>query len=61
MDQLVERLIPDFSSGHDLTVPEFEPRIGLWADSTEPAWDSLSPSLSLSAPPLLALSFSLPK
>ena len=33
-------------------VREFEPRIGLCADSAESAWDSLSPSLS--APPQLA-------
>ena len=33
------------------------PRIGLCADSAEPAWDSLSPSLS--APPPLTLSLSL--
>ena len=26
----------DFSSGHDLTVCEFEPRVGLCADSSEP-------------------------
>ena len=26
----------DFGSGHDLTVREFEPRVGLWADSSEP-------------------------
>ena len=36
---------------------EFEPHIGLHGDSAEPAWDSLSPSLS--APPPLALSVSL--
>ena len=47
----------DFGSGHDLTVREMEPRVKLYADSVEPAWDSLSPSLS--APPLLALSLSL--
>ena len=34
-----------FGSGHDLTVSGFEPLIGLCTDSTEPAWDSLSPSL----------------
>ena len=27
---------PDFSSGHDLTVREFKPRVGLCADSSEP-------------------------
>ena len=32
----------DFGSGHDLTVCEFEPHIGLSADGTESAWDSLS-------------------
>ena len=33
---------------HDLTVGEIEPHVGLCADSAEPAWDSFSPSLSLS-------------
>ena len=37
-----------FCSGHDLMVCEFEP---FHTDSVEPAWDSLSPSLS--APPSL--------
>ena len=32
-----------FGSGHDLTVRELEPRIGLRVDSVEPAWDSLPP------------------
>ena len=52
--QLVKRLTLDSGSGHDLTDCEFEPRTGLCADSTEPAWDPLSFSLSLclSAPPL---------
>ena len=36
---------PDFGSGHDLEVPETEPCITLCADSTDPAWDSLSLSL----------------
>ena len=35
----------DFSSGHDLTVCEIEPCVGLCTDSMEPVWDSLSPSL----------------
>ena len=34
-----------FRSGRDLTVCEFEPRVGLHTDSAEPAWDALSPSL----------------
>ena len=38
---------PDFGSGHDLTVCEFKPHIGLCTDSAEPAWDSLSPTTSL--------------
>ena len=37
-----------------LIVRKFEPHIGLCADSMEPAWNPLSPSLS--APPLLMLS-----
>ena len=55
----VERLTLDFRSGHDLTVSEFEPQVGFWADSMEPAGDSLSPSFF--APPLLAHSHSLSK
>ena len=31
----------DFGSGHDLTVREIEPCMGLCADGVEPAWDSL--------------------
>ena len=53
MAQSVKHPTPDFSSGHDLTVRGFEPCISLCTNSAEPAWDSLSPSLS--APPLLAL------
>ena len=56
MAQSVERPPLGFRSDHDLTAREIEPDIGLRADSVEPAWDSLSPSLS--APPLLALSLS---
>ena len=41
--QSVKRQTPDFGSGHDLTVREFEPRVELCADSVGPAWDSLSP------------------
>ena len=57
--QSVEHLALDFSSGHglkDLHVHIFKSRIGLFADNVEPAWDSLSLLLSLSAPPLLTLS-----
>ena len=54
MAQSVKHLTLDFNSGHDLMVCEFKAHIRLHADSTEPAWDLLSPSLS--APPPLALS-----
>ena len=37
-------------TGHDLTVHGIKPHIRLCADSMEPAWDSLSPSLSLPFP-----------
>ena len=47
----VKCLTFDFGSGHDLTVCEFEPRIGFCSIRAEPAWDSLSPCLS-AAPPL---------
>ena len=33
-------LSPDFGSGHDLRVRGFEARVGLCADSADPAWDS---------------------
>ena len=46
MAQLVECLTLDFEPGYDLMVRELKPHIGLCADSTESAWDSLSPSLS---------------
>ena len=49
----VKRLTLDFGSGHDLTVHELESHVGLCADSVEPAWDSLSPSLRPS--PVLVL------
>ena len=49
----------NFSSGHDLTVPEFEPCIGLCAVSAEPALDPLTPSLSAPHPFACSLSPSL--
>ena len=52
MTQSIEHLTLGFHSGHDLMICGTEPRIGLQADSVEPAWDFLS--FSLSAPPLLA-------
>ena len=42
MAQPVKGLTLDLSSGHGPTVHEFEPCIGLRADSVETAWDSLS-------------------
>ena len=36
-----------FISGRDLIVHGFEPCIRLCADTMEPAWDSLSPSVSV--------------
>ena len=53
--QSVKQPTLDFSSSNDLTVCEFEPHIELCADITEPAWDSVSLSLS-ALPHLLALS-----
>ena len=57
--QSVERPTLGLGSGHHLMVRGFKPHIGLRADSVEPAWDSLSPSLSV--PPRLTLSVSLSK
>ena len=49
----------DFVSHHDLMVHEFKPHTGFWAESTESAWDSLSPSLF--AAPVFMLSLFLSK
>ena len=46
MVQPVKRPTLGVGSGHDLTVREFESLVRLCADSAEPAWDSLSVSLS---------------
>ena len=59
MVQPVKRPTLGVGSGHDLTVREFESLVRLCADSAEPAWDSLSSSLS--APPLLMLSLKISK
>ena len=56
MAQWVKHLTLDLDAGSNLAVCEFEPRVGLCADSVEPAWDSVS--LSLSVPPLPVLSLS---
>ena len=55
--QLVKPLTLGFVSGHDLTVQEFRPHIGLYTGNAEPAWDFLS--LPLSAPPPLTLRLAL--
>ena len=52
--QLVKHPTHDFGSRRDLTVHGIQPHVGLCADGVEPAWDSVSPSLS--APPPFALS-----
>ena len=57
--QSVKRPTFDFGSGHDITVRELEPHVGLHAVRVEPAWDSLS--LPLSGPPLFVLSLSVNK
>ena len=44
--QWVEHPTLDFGSGHDLTVHGIEPQVGLHADNREPAWDSVSASVS---------------
>ena len=48
-----------FGSGHDLTVREFEPRIGLSAVRVQPASDPRSLPLSLPLPSLFPFSLSL--
>ena len=53
--------VSDFSSGHDLTVHELEPRDGLCADSSEPGACFGFCVSSLSAPPVFTLSLSLSK
>ena len=55
MAQLVKHATLDFSSGHDLTVFEIEPHVGLYDDSAEPTLNSLSLPLSLPLPHSLSL------
>ena len=59
MVQPVKRPTLGVGSGHDLTVREFESLVRLCADSAEPAWDSLSPSVSAPIPLRRSLSLSL--
>ena len=56
------RLSVRLQPGHDLAVREFEPRIRLWADGSEPgACFRFCVSLSLCPSPVHALSLSVPK
>ena len=56
---LVECPTLGFGSVHDVAVGEFKPLIGgLFTDSGEPAWNSLSPSLLAPLPPILSVSLS---
>ena len=61
MAQSVQHLTLGFSSGHDLTVHEFEPCVRLSTGGAEPAWDPLSlpVCLSVSLPLPCSLSLSL--
>ena len=51
MAQSIEHLTLDFSSGHDLTVMGWSLPLGSVLNM-KPAWDSLSPFLSLPLPSL---------
>ena len=56
------RLSVRLQPGHDLAVREFEPRVGLWADSSEPgACFRFCVSFSLCPSPIHALSLSVSK
>ena len=59
--QLVKCPALDIGSDHDLIVRGTEPCIGLCADTVDPAWDSLSPSLSASSPFALFMSLKINK
>ena len=61
MAQVGEHPTLDFGSGHDLTVHGIKPHMGLWTGSAEPAWDFLSPPLSLPLHCSCSLSLSLSK
>ena len=56
------RLSVRLQPGHDLAVREFEPRVRVWADGSEPgACVRFCVSLSLCPSPVHALSLSVPK
>ena len=50
MAQSVKHLTLGFTLAHDLIVCGIEPCVELCIDSVEPAWNSLSPSLSVPLP-----------
>ena len=50
-----------FGSGHDLTVHELEPSLGLCTDSMEAAWDSVSLPLCPSPAHTVSVSFKINK
>ena len=59
MPQSIKHPTLDFGSGHDLKVLEMEPLVRLCSDFAEPAWDSLSPSVSAPPPQVCVVSLSL--
>ena len=59
MAPLAGRPTHDFGPGHGCVVSGFEPRVGLYADSVEPAWGSLSLPLPCSHPPVCSRSLPL--
>ena len=59
---VAQSVVSEFSSGHDLAVHKFKPRVGLCADGSEPgACFGFCVSLSLCPSPVHALSLSVSK
>ena len=58
MARWVKRPTLDFCLGHDLTIGEFKPHMGVCAGSEESVWDSPSPCLSALLPLARVLSLS---
>ena len=61
MAQMVKHPTLNFGLDNDLMVCDFKSCALLCADSAEPAWDSLSPSLSAPSPLSLSLSLKINK
>ena len=59
MGQSVKHQTLDFRSGHDFAVHVIEPHVGLCTKNMEPAWNSLTPSLSVPLQLMCTLSLSL--